>query len=87
MGMLLKTAINFYKPHFVDCPTFVNHMLTVNHAVGSSGFNTRGELVCTNGGALFSNNVSISTETVCNATAQWIIPDNADCYTGVLEQN
>ena len=62
-------------------------MLTVNHAAGSSGYNTRGELVCTNGGALFSNNASISTETVCNVVAHWIIPDNADFYTGILEQN
>ena len=61
-------------------------MLNVNHVAGSSGYNASGELVCNNGGALFSNNVSVSSETVCNAAAQWTIPDNADCYTGILKQ-
>ena len=87
MSMHLNTSINSHKAHFVDCPTVINQMLSVNHAGGSSGYNTRGELVCINGGALFSNNVSISTETVCNVTAKWINPDNANCYTGILEQN
>ena len=85
--MHLKTAIESHKAYFVDCPSVINQMLTVNHAAEPSGYNTPGELVCINGGALFSNNISISTETVCNVAAHWIIPDNADCYTGILEQN
>ena len=33
---------------------------------------------------LCSNNVSVSNDTVCNATAQWCGLDDLDCYTGLL---
>ena len=57
-------------------------MLSVNY-VGSAHYNTLGELFCTNNEALFlMDQVLSTTETVCNVTAQWTIPDNVDCYTG-----
>ena len=57
-------------------------MLNVNY-VGSPQYNTLGELVCKNNGALLLNDQLLSTtETKCNVTAQWTIPDNVDCYTG-----
>ena len=59
-------------------------MFIVNPAFAPPQYNTLGELVCNNGGALFSNNALISTETMCNVTAQWTIPDNADCYTSTV---
>ena len=59
-------------------------MINVNPAFAPPQYSTLGELVCNNGGALFSNNASISTETICNVTAQWTIPSNADCYTSIL---
>ena len=68
---------------FADCSTDISQMLTVQPAALQPQYNTFGELVCTNGGVLFSNNKSVSTETMCNVTAQWIIPDNANCYTGI----
>ena len=47
-------------------------------------YNATGEFVCTNGGALFSNNASVSNVTNCNATAQWTTLDDIKCYTGIL---
>ena len=58
-------------------------MLNVNPVFVPSQYNTSGELACNNGGALFSNNVTESTTTVCTVSAQWNIPDNSDCYTGI----
>ena len=81
---IFKIATNFDKVClFADCPsTTTNPILSVNY-VGSAYYNTLGELVCTNNGALFLNDQFLSTtETVCNVTAQWTIPDNVDCYTG-----
>jgi len=60
--------------YFSDCPALVNEMLTVNFA-SPAQYNTIGELVCNNGGALFSNNISVSNETTRNATAQWSLID------------
>ena len=68
---------------FADCSTDINQMLTVQPAALQPQYNTLGKLVCNNDGVLFSNNKSVSTETKCNVTAQWIIPDNANCYTGI----
>ena len=58
-------------------------MLTVQPAALPPQYNTLGEVVCSNGEALFPNDVSVSIETLCNATAQWIIPGNTVCYTGI----
>ena len=58
-------------------------MLAVQPAVLPAQYNTPGELVCTNGGALFSSNVSVSNATKCNATAQWSRLDDLNCYTGI----
>ena len=68
---------------FTDCPTAINDMLTVTYPFEQPQYNSRGEFVCYNGGALFSNNMSVSTETVCNETAQWNIPKTPQCYTGI----
>jgi len=60
----------------------IDEMLIV-HSL-SPQYNAFGELVCTNGGALFSNNVSTSNQTICNANALWIMPMEIDCYTGIF---
>ena len=70
---------------FTDCPTKINQMVTVNH-IGSPQYNTPGELVCNNDGALFANNALASITTTCNFNAQWTIFDNADCYTGTVSK-
>ena len=57
-------------------------MFNVNPAFVPPQYDTPGELVCNNGGVLFSNNAYLSSETMCNVTAEWIIPDSAVCYTG-----
>jgi len=66
---------------FSDCPIDVNSILAV-YPFGSRSFNAKGEFVCKNSGALFANNVSITNETMCGATAQWLRQDIVDCYTG-----
>ena len=66
---------------YADCPSDIDEMLTVIPA-GLPQYNATGELVCTNGGALFLNNVSVSNATMCNATAQWTTLDDIKCYTG-----
>ena len=57
-------------------------MISVQYSGLQPQYNTPGKLVCNNGGALFMNNASISSETVCTETANWTFPENADCYTG-----
>jgi len=59
-------------------------MISVITASSPSQYNTTGEIFCMNGGALFANNVSLSNETRCNATAQWTISDFVNCFTGIL---
>ena len=66
-----------------DCPTVISDKLIVSFA-GSLQYNATGELACSNSGALFSNNISVSNDTGCNATAQWSGLDDLDCYTGLL---
>ena len=51
-------------------------MLNVNPAEIPSPYSTSGELVCNNGGALFLNNVTVSTKTISNVIAQWITPND-----------
>ena len=57
-------------------------MVTVKPAAEPPGYNTSGELICANGGVLFSNNVSVPNDTLCNLTAQWTKSDDVVCYTG-----
>ena len=51
---------------------------------GLPHYNVTGELVCTNGGASFLNNMSVASATMCKVTAQWTTLDDVKCYTGIL---
>ena len=67
---------------FTDCQKNATSALSV--VSFGSQYNSSGEFICSNGGALFANNVSTHNETTCAATAQWTRQDVIKCYTGHL---
>ena len=65
-------------------------MISANLAVESMNrnFGAVGDLICTNNGSLFSKNTSVSnTTTICDVTAQWIVDNEVECYTGSFTTN
>ena len=64
---------------FTDCQRDVTSSLNVTSR--GSQYNASGEFICSNGEALFANNVSTHNETTCTATAQWTRQDVVKCYT------